>query len=56
MGTVFATGWDGKEIFSRRDGMVKCDGIYSLGGTGRYESTVGQINDGMGRDGTTVPF
>ena len=48
------TGRKGK--FPRRDGTVKCNGRYFLDGMGRYELTVGEIVDGTGQDGTTVPF
>ena len=55
-GKVLSKGRDGKGIFPRRDGTEKCNGRYFLAGTGRDKLTVGEIVDGTGRDGTTVPF
>ena len=45
-----STGPDGKGIFPRRDGTVKCNARDFLDGTGRHELTVGEIVDGAGRD------
>ena len=36
--------------------MVRCNRRDFLDGTGRYELTVGEVVNGTGRDGTTVPF
>ena len=50
VGAGFVDGRDGKGIFPRRDGTVKCNGRDFLGGTGRFELSVGDIVDGTGRD------
>ena len=48
IGTGFDSGTERKGKFPRRDGTVKSNGGYFLGGTGRYELTVGEIVDGTG--------
>ena len=53
---VLSTGRDGKGTCPPRDGTVNYNARDFLDGTGRYELTVGEIVDGQGRGGTTVPF
>ena len=55
-GQVSTAGRDGRGRFCRRDGTIRGD---FLDGTGRYESTVGEIVDGTGprfhfSDGITI--
>lgn len=47
--TELATaGRDGKVVFSLRDGTIKYNGSYFLGGTDQYEATIGGLVDGTG--------